>query len=286
MKLVRFGYPGKERAGIVARDGSIRDVSKTIPDWTPENLSPNRLSSLGSLDLARMPVIPESTRLGVPVAGTRKFLAIGLNYRDHALEANLPIPSEPVLFTKAVSCLSGPNDEIMLPRGSNKTDWEVEIAVVIGTRARYISPSEASSRIAGYCLANDVSEREYQTERGGTWDKGKGCDTFGPIGPWLVTPDELGDVQNVDLWLDVNGTRRQTGNTATMIFTVAHVVSYVSQFITLEPGDILTTGTPPGVGLGMKPIPIYLREGDVIRLGSPKLGEQTQRVVAWRPTTT
>jgi 2,4-diketo-3-deoxy-L-fuconate hydrolase len=219
-------------------------------------------------------------RLGVPVAGIRKFIAVGLNYADHAAEAGLPVPTEPVLFTKAISCLNGPNDDVLLPRGSRKSDWEVELGVVIGTLARYVDESEALKYVAGYCIVNDVSEREYQIERGGTWDKGKGCDTFGPVGPWLVTADEVADPQNLQLWLEVNGQRRQSGNTRTMIFGVAALVAYISRFMTLEPGDLITTGTPPGVGMGIKPAPVYLQAGDVMRLGVERLGEQTQRVVA------
>jgi 2-keto-4-pentenoate hydratase/2-oxohepta-3-ene-1,7-dioic acid hydratase in catechol pathway len=220
----------------------------------------------------------------VPVGGVTKFIAIGLNYADHAAEAGLPLPSEPVVFTKAISCLTGPADDVMLPRDSTHTDWEVELGVVIGTQARYVERDRALEFVAGYCLVDDVSEREYQLHRGGTWDKGKGCDTFGPVGPWLVTPDEVGDPQDVDLWLDVNDVRRQSGNTRTMVFPVAELVSYLSAFMTLEPGDIIATGTPPGVGMGMKPNPVYLKAGDVMRLGSSKLGVQEHRVVPWKRT--
>jgi 2,4-didehydro-3-deoxy-L-rhamnonate hydrolase len=247
-------------------------------------LAPGSLARLAAIDPAKLPAVPGSPRLGVPVAGTRKFIAIGLNYADHAAESKLPIPSEPVIFTKAVSCLQGPNDDVVLPKGSKKTDREVELGVVIGTTARYVEEHDALEHIAGYVVVNDLSEREYQIERGGTWDKGKGCDTFGPVGPWLVTREEVGDVQNLDMWLEVNGRRMQTGNTRTMIFGVATLVSYVSHFMTLEPGDIITTGTPPGVGMGQKPEPIYLSSGDRIRLGIEKLGQQAQRVHAWRRT--
>jgi len=282
MKLLRYGPAGHEQPGILDSHGRIRSLAGSIPDLTPQHLSPAGLRRLAAIDPASLPAAPGNPRLGVPFAGTRKFIAIGLNYADHAAESNLPIPAEPVVFTKAVSCLQGPNDEVMIPKGSKKTDWEVELGVVIGTTSRYVEERDALEHVAGYCVINDLSEREYQTERGGTWDKGKGCDTFGPVGPWLVTRDEVGDVQNLDMWLDVNGERMQTGNTRTMIFSVATIVSYVSQFMTLEPGDIITTGTPPGVGMGRKPEPIYLAAGDSIRLGIEKLGEQRQSVIAWR----
>ena len=282
MKLLRYGPAGHEQPGLLDSHGRIRSLTGSIPDLTPQHLAPAGLKRLAAIDPASLPTVPGNPRLGVPFAGTRKFIAIGLNYADHAAESNLPIPSEPVVFTKAVSCLQGPNDEVMLPKGSKKTDWEVELGVVIGTTARYLEERDALEHVAGYCVINDLSEREYQTERGGTWDKGKGCDTFGPVGPWLVTRDEVGDVQSLDMWLDVNGERMQTGNTRTMIFSVAKIVSYVSHFMTLEPGDIITTGTPPGVGMGRKPEPIYLAAGDSIRLGIAKLGEQRQSVIAWR----
>jgi 2-keto-4-pentenoate hydratase/2-oxohepta-3-ene-1,7-dioic acid hydratase in catechol pathway len=245
-------------------------------------LAPAILKALAAIDPATLPLVPGSPRLGLPFAGTRKFIAIGLNYADHAAESNMPIPAEPVIFTKAVSCLQGPNDPVMLPKDSKKTDWEVELGIVIGTRASYVEESDALEHVAGYVVVNDVSEREYQLERGGTWDKGKGCDTFGPVGPWLVTRDEVGDVQSLGMWLDVNGQRMQTGSTKTMIFGVEALVSYISRFLTLEPGDIITTGTPPGVGAGKKPQPIFLEAGDSIRLGIEKLGEQQQPVIAWR----
>ena len=281
MKLLRFGAAGHERPGVLDGGGVIRDLSGVIDDWTPDHLGREQLARIAALDLALLPAVPGNPRLGVPVAGVRKFIAIGLNFTDHAAEQNRPIPAEPVVFTKAISCLAGPTDEVMLPRDSTKTDWEVELAVVMGATARYVDEQQALDHVAGYCLADDLSEREYQNERGGTWDKGKGCDTFGPVGPWLVTPDELRDPQNVDLWLDVNGVRRQTGNTRTMIFTVANLIAYVSRFMTLEPGDILTTGTPPGVGAGIKPNPVYLKPGDVMRLGSAQLGVQEHRVEHW-----
>jgi 2,4-didehydro-3-deoxy-L-rhamnonate hydrolase len=258
----------------------IRDLSAEIPDIGPAQLAPGMIERLAGIDAASLPAVTGNPRLGTPVAGTRKFIGIGLNFADHAAESNLPIPTEPVIFTKAVSCLQGADDPVVIPRGSTKTDWEVELGVVIGTTASYVAEEHALSHVAGYCVVNDVSERAFQTERGGTWDKGKGCDTFGPVGPWLVTPDEVGDLRALDMWLEVNGERRQTGNTRSMIFGVAELVSYLSQFLTLEPGDIITTGTPPGVGMGLKP-PVYLRDGDVITLGIAGLGEQRQHVVAW-----
>lgn len=281
MKLLRYGPAGHEQPGLLDAHGRIRSLTGIVADLHPQHLSPSGLARLAAIDPASLPVAPGNPRLGVPFAGTRKFIAIGLNYADHAAESNLPIPAEPVVFTKAVSCLQGPNDDVMIPRGSRKTDWEVELGVVIGTTARYIEEREALRHVAGYTLVNDLSEREYQIERGGTWDKGKGCDTFGPVGPWLVTRDEVEDVQNLDMWLDVNDQRMQTGNTRTMIFSVARIVSYVSCFMTLEAGDIITTGTPPGVGMGRKPEPLYLAPGDTIRLGIEKLGEQRQSVIAW-----
>ncbi|MGH8320005.1 MAG: fumarylacetoacetate hydrolase family protein [Steroidobacteraceae bacterium] len=282
MRLLRYGPAGHEQPAILDSHGRIRSLSGKIADLEPQHLSPAGLARLAMIDPASLPAASGNPRLGVPVAGTRKFIAIGLNYADHAAESNLPMPTEPVVFTKAVSCLQGPNDDVMIPRDSRKTDWEVELGVIIGTTARYVVERDALAYVAGYTVVNDVSEREYQTERGGTWDKGKGCDTFGPVGPWLVTQDEVGDVQHLDMWLDVNGERMQTGNTRTMIFTVAKIVSYVSQFMTLEPGDIITTGTPPGVGMGRKPEPVYLAPGDTLRLGIAKLGEQCQSVVSWR----
>src|SRR5579863_1618968 len=280
MKLLRYGPVGQERPGILGPDGVLRDLSGRLPDLTAQQLSPHALRRLSGLDSSTLPLVAGEPRLGVPVAGIRKFIAVGLNYADHAAEAGLPVPNEPVLFTKAISCLNGPNDDVLLPRGSRKSDWEVELGVIIGTLARYVDESAALNHVAGYCIVNDVSEREYQIERGGTWDKGKGCDTFGPVGPWLVTADEVADPQNLQLWLEVNGQRRQSGNTRTMIFGVAALVAYISRFMTLEPGDLITTGTPPGVGMGIKPAPVYLQAGDVMRLGVERLGEQTQRVAA------
>jgi 2,4-didehydro-3-deoxy-L-rhamnonate hydrolase len=281
MKLLRHGPSGQERPGVLDAEGKIRDLSGRIDDIDGDKLSPASLKELAALDLSALPVVEGNPRLGPPVANVGKFIAVGLNFSDHAAESNLPVPEEPVIFTKATSCITGPNDNVTIPRGSKKTDWEVELGVVIGTRASYVTKEAALSHVAGYVVVNDVSEREYQVERGGTWDKGKGCDTFGPIGPWLVTADEVGDVQNLSMWLDVNGERKQTGTTATMIFDVATLVSYISEFMTLMPGDVITTGTPPGVGMGMKPEPQYLKAGDVVTLGIEKLGEQRQTFVAW-----
>jgi 2,4-diketo-3-deoxy-L-fuconate hydrolase len=281
MKLLRYGPVGQEKPGALDAEGRIRDLSGVVADITPDQLWGEGLAALKAIDPATLPLVEGSPRYGVPVNGVRKFIAIGLNFADHAAESNLPIPAEPVVFTKAVSCLTGPNDTVVIPRGSEKTDWEVELGIVIGKRASYVEQADALDHVAGYVLINDVSERAFQTERGGTWDKGKGCDTFGPVGPWIVTTDEVGDVQTLDMWLDLNGKRMQTGNTRTMIFGVAEIVSYVSQFMTLEPGDLITTGTPPGVGLGQKPEPFYLKAGDVMELGIEKLGSQRQSVVAW-----
>ena len=281
MKLLRYGPKGQEKPGMLDADGRIRDLSGVVADITPAQLWGEGLGALKAIDSAALPVVDGEPRYGVPVNGSRKFIAIGLNFADHAAESNLPLPTEPVVFTKAISCLSGPNDTVVIPRGSQKTDWEVELGIVIGKAASYVDQADALDHVAGYVLINDVSERAFQTERGGTWDKGKGCDTFGPVGPWIVTTDEVGDVQALDMWLDLNGKRMQTGNTKTMIFGVAEIVSYVSQFMTLEPGDLITTGTPPGVGLGQKPEPFYLKPGDVMELGIEKLGVQRQQVVAW-----
>ncbi|BAQ45855.1 MULTISPECIES: fumarylacetoacetate hydrolase family protein [Methylobacterium] len=282
MKLLRYGPAGQEKPGLLDGDGRIRDLSGHLPDLGPAALGKDALARLAALDVASLPVVDGAPRLGTPVANVAKFIAIGLNFADHAAESNLPVPKEPIVFTKAISSLSGPNDPVMLPRDSVKSDWEVELGIVIGTRASYVEEAQALDHVAGYCLVNDVSEREYQIERGGTWDKGKGCDTFGPVGPWLVTSDEVGDPQNLDMWLDLNGRRMQTGNTRTMIFTCAQIVSYVSRFMTLMPGDVITTGTPPGVGMGMKPEPVFLKAGDVMTLGIEKLGEQRQDVTAWQ----
>ena len=281
MKLLRYGPKGQEKPGLLDADGRIRDLSGVVADITPAQLWGEGLEALKAVDPTTLPLVEGELRYGVPVNGSRKFIAIGLNFADHAAESNLPIPSEPVVFTKAISCLTGPNDTVIIPRGSEKTDWEVELGIVIGKAASYVDQAEALNHVAGYVLINDVSERAFQTERGGTWDKGKGCDTFGPVGPWIVTIDEVGDVQALDMWLDLNGKRMQTGNTKTMIFGVAEIVSYVSQFMTLEPGDLITTGTPPGVGLGQKPEPFYLKPGDVMELGIEKLGVQRQQVMAW-----
>jgi 2,4-diketo-3-deoxy-L-fuconate hydrolase len=286
MKLVRYGNPGKEKPGLIDADGKLRDLSAVIPDVTSAHLSDAMIAKLRRLKTASLPLVKGKPRMGSPVADVGKFVAIGLNYADHAAESNLPIPKEPIVFMKATSCIQGPNDDVMLPKGSVKTDWEVELGVVIGTEARYVSQKNALDHVAGYCLINDVSEREYQIERGGTWDKGKGCDTFGPIGPWLVTRDEVPNPQKLHMWLDVNGVRMQDGSTKTMIFSVAKLVSYVSQFMTLKPGDVITTGTPPGVGMGIKkngkPAPVYLKRGDTMSLGIEGLGEQHQKVVAFK----
>ena len=279
MKLVRVGAPGAERPCLIDTQGRVRDLSGVVSELGPQQLSDAALAQLAGVDIAALPVMPD-TRFGVPWTGIGKIIAIGLNYADHAAEAGLPPPAEPILFLKANSALNGPNDAVMLPRGSEKTDWEVELGVVIGKTASDVSREEALSHVAGYCVVNDVSEREFQLERGGTWDKGKGCDTFCPVGPWLVTRDEVPDPQALNLWLEVNGERTQKGNTATMIFGVAHLVSYVSRFMTLHPGDLICTGTPPGVGMGAKP-PRYLKVGDTMRLGVDGLGVQTQTVVAY-----
>ena len=279
MKLLRFGKKGKEKPGVLDKDGIIRDVSSIVADFGPETISPALLRALKKADLTALPAAPKNARIGAAVARTGHFIAIGLNYADHAAETGAPIPKEPIVFSKAPSCLSGPNDDVLLPKGSKKSDWEVELAVIIGKTCDYVSEEDALSHVFGYALCNDVSEREYQTERGGQWIKGKSAPTFGPLGPWLVTADEIKDPQKLDMFLDVNGKRAQTGNTATMIFTIRQIVSYLSQFMVLEPGDIITTGTPPGVGLGMKP-PKFLKNGDEMHLGIAGLGEQRQKVVA------
>lgn len=281
MKLLRHGPRNHERPGLLDPSGTIRDLSGHIADLGPKELSDGTLRRLAEIDPDSLPVVAGTTRLGPVLFGVGKFIAIGLNYSDHAAESGMPVPTEPVVFMKTTSCLSGPNDPIMLPRDSVKTDWEVELGVVIGRTARYIEREHALDYVAAYTIVHDVSEREYQLERGGTWDKGKGCDTFGPIGPWLVTADEVGDPQNLDMWLDVNGRRMQTGNTRTMIFGVAEIVAYLSRFMTLHPGDLITTGTPPGVGMGQKPQAIYLRPGDEVRLKIEKLGTQQQVVIPW-----
>ena len=282
MKLLRHGPKGQERPALIDAQGTLRDLSGVLPDITADTLSPAGLARLRELDLATLPVLPQAGRIGVPWAGMRKFICIGLNYADHAAESNLPVPAEPVIFMKAITALMGPNDPVVLPQGSVKSDWEVELGVVIGSTARYVSEADALKHVAGYCVVNDLSEREYQIERGGTWDKGKGCDTFGPVGPWLVTADEVPDPQQLGLWLEVNGKKVQNGSTRTMVFNVATLVSYVSRFMTLQPGDLISTGTPPGVGMGHKP-PVYLKAGDTMRLGIEGLGEQEQTVHAWDP---
>ncbi|WBY09769.1 fumarylacetoacetate hydrolase family protein [Sphingomonas sp. 7/4-4] len=281
MKLCRFGPAGSERPGLIDADGAIRDLSGVIADLGPAEISPAGLAKLAAIDPASLPKAEGNPRYGACVTGTRQFVAIGLNYADHAAESNLPIPEEPVVFQKWVTCIQGPNDPVTIPKDSKKTDWEVELGVVIGKRASYVEEADALSYVAGYCVIDDISERHWQTERGATWDKGKGFPTFGPIGPWLVTADEVGDPQNLSMWLDVNGERKQDGSTKTMIFTVAQIIAYLSQFMILEPGDVITTGTPPGVGLGQKPEPWYLKAGDVVTLGIEKLGEQRQEFVAW-----
>ena len=281
MKLVRYGNPGREKPGLIDSDGKLRDLSSVVPDIGPEQLGQVGLTRIRKANPAKLPAVRGNPRFACPIAHVPKFIAIGLNYSDHAAESNMPIPAEPIVFMKATSCIQGANDPVMLPRGSVKTDWEVELGIVIGTRARYVPTSKALAHVAGYTVVNDVSEREYQLERGSQWDKGKGCDTFGPIGPWLVTTDEIPNVQRLAMWLDVNGQRMQTGNTRTMIFNCAKLVSYCSHFMTLEPGDVITTGTPPGVGLGMKP-PKYLKKGDVMTLGIEGLGEQRQMVVPYK----
>jgi 2-keto-4-pentenoate hydratase/2-oxohepta-3-ene-1,7-dioic acid hydratase in catechol pathway len=278
MKLLRHGPPGAERAGALDDQGRPRDLSLLVPDITPQWLAPARLQALSAIDLHKMPLLPEGTRLGPPVGGVRQFIAMGLNYRAHALEAGLEIPAEPVVFNKAVTALAGPDDDVVLPEGSTATDWEIELALVMGTAARGVSVQAALSHVAGYCLANDLSERDWQLRRNGQWTKGKSFDGFGPLGPWLVTRDELPDPQNVPLELAVNGTVMQRSNSADMIFPVAHIVAYLSSFMTLLPGDVVITGTPAGVGMGMKP-PRYLRRGDVLSLKGGPLGTQRQRVV-------
>jgi len=281
MKLVRYGQPGKEKPGLIDANGKLRDLGAVVKDIGPEQLSDAALSKLRKLKTDKLPLVRGKPRMGCPVNGVGKFIAIGLNYSDHAKEAGMPIPKEPVVFTKAISCIQGPDDNVMLPKGSVKGDWEVELGVVIGRQARHVSQKAALEYVAGYCTINDVSEREFQLERGSQWDKGKGCDTFGPIGPWLVTRDEIDNPQRLAMWLDLNGKRMQTGNTRTMIFSVARIVSHLSQYMTLMPGDVITTGTPPGVGMGMKP-QRFLKAGDVMTLGIEGLGEQRQLVVPFK----
>src|SRR5271166_802583 len=275
MKLVRFGPRGREKPGIIDAKGRIRDLSAVIPDLAGDALSPNSLAKIRKQAIDKLPLVSGNPRLGACVGGVGNFIAIGLNYSDHAAEAGMPIPKEPIIFNKAPSCICGPNDDTMIPKGSTKLDYEVELGIVIGSRARYLSKSGALDAVAGYCLANDVSERQFQIERSGQWTKGKSAETFGPIGPWLVTKDEIPNPQKLDMWLTVNGESRQKGSTATMIFGAAHIVWYCSQFMVLEPGDVIITGTPPGVALGMKPEPKFLKAGDIVKLGIAGLGEQS-----------
>ena len=278
MKLLRFGNPGQEKPGALDSDGNIRDLSSVIADVAGPALSAASIARLRQLDLHTLPLVPGSPRLGPCVGSVGKFLCIGLNYSDHAAESGMAVPAEPVLFTKATSAICGPYDDVIIPRGSLKSDWEVELGIVIGKEARYVKEEDSLSHVAGYCVVNDLSERAFQLEGTGQWDKGKGCDTFGPIGPWLVTADEVPDPQNLHMWLEVDGHRYQNGTTATMVFGVVHLVSYLSRFMSLQPGDIISTGTPPGVGLGQKP-PVYLRAGNVMTLGIDCLGQQRQRTV-------
>jgi 2-keto-4-pentenoate hydratase/2-oxohepta-3-ene-1,7-dioic acid hydratase in catechol pathway len=279
MKLLRYGLKGEEKPGLLDADGYIRSLASVIPDLSNKYLAPDELDKLKKINPATLPKIDSSTRIGPCVTGIGKFLCIGLNYRDHAKETGVEIPREPVVFSKATSAISGPNDDVIIPKRSKKTDWEVELGVVIGTPCKYVSVEKALHYVAGYCLINDISEREFQLEGTGQWIKGKSCDTFGPIGPWLVTKDEIPDPQNIDLWLEVDGHRYQQSNTREMAFSVAFIVSYLSQFFTLYPGDIISTGTPSGVGLGQKPEPFYLKPGQVMHLGATGLGEQTQKAI-------
>jgi 2,4-didehydro-3-deoxy-L-rhamnonate hydrolase len=282
MKLMRYGAKGAEKPALVDAQGIVRDLSAILPDITAQTLLPANLKRLAELDTSKLPAVANPGRMAPPWSGLAKFICIGLNYSDHAAETGSPIPKEPIIFMKPTSCLVGCNDAVVMPKDSVKTDWEVELGVVIGSKARYVEKADALKYVAGYCVVNDVSEREYQLERGTQWDKGKGCDTFGPVGPWMVTADEVADPQALGLWLELNGKRMQNGSTKTMIFGVAELVAYCSRFMTLWPGDLITTGTPPGVGLGMKP-PMYLKAGDELRLGIDGLGEQRQKVHAWDP---
>jgi 2-keto-4-pentenoate hydratase/2-oxohepta-3-ene-1,7-dioic acid hydratase in catechol pathway len=283
MKLLRYGPKGQEKPGLLDAQGQVRDLSRMLADISGNTLTPAGLAKLRGVDVNSLPLVAAPGRLGVPWTGIGKFVAVGLNYADHAAEAGMAIPKEPVLFSKTTSCIVGANDAVVLPQGSVKSDWEVELGIVIGSKTRYVTEADALNCVAGYCVVNDVSEREYQLERGGTWDKGKGCDTFGPVGPWIVTADEVADPQQLGLWLELNGKKVQDGSTRTMIFGVAQLVSYISRFMTLYPGDLITTGTPPGVGMGMKPAPLFLKPGDSMRLGIDGLGEQQQTVHAWNP---
>lgn len=280
MKLLRYGPAGQEKPGILDAAGAIRDLSGVIPDITGDVLSPAALAKIAALDVNSLPKVAGNPRLGSPVTGMKNLICIGLNYADHAAETGAPIPKEPIVFLKSLNALQGPNDDVVIPRGSVKTDYEVELCIIIGTRAKYVSEDQALDYVAGYAVGNDVSEREWQAERGGAWDKGKGFDTFGPLGPWLVTKDEIPDPQNLSMYCDVDGVREQNGSTKTMIFGVKQIVAYVSQCITLNPGDVIFTGTPPGVGLGKKPVPIFLKAGQTMKLGIAGLGEQTQKLVA------
>ena len=275
MKLLRHGVLGSEKPGIIDHEGKIRDLSSHIPDINGDSINSESLKKIGAIDLSTLPIVSNTTRLGACVGNVGKFLCIGLNYSDHAAESGLPVPSEPILFSKATSAIVGPNDNVEIPRNSSETDWEVELGIIIGKKAKYINENEAEEYIAGYCVANDVSERAFQIKREGQWTKGKSCDTFGPTGPYLVTKDEIPDVQNLKMYLDVNGKRMQDGSTNTMIFSAKHIVYYLSQFMSLNPGDVIATGTPPGVGLGMKP-PVFLNAGDTMKLGIEGLGEQNQ----------
>ena len=280
MKLVRYGAPGAEKPGVIDADGKLRDLSDIVSDINGTTLSPAGLAKIAGASSSTLPLVRSSPRIGPCVARPVNFVCIGLNYADHAAETGATPPTEPIIFLKSLGAFQGPNDDVVIPKGSTKPDWEVELGIIIGTKAKYVSEAEAMNHVAGYCVVNDVSERNFQSERGGTWDKGKGCDTFGPTGPWMVTKDEIPDPQNLVMWLDVNGERMQDGNTKTMIFNVVQIVSYVSHFITLHPGDVIATGTPPGVGMGKKPKPIWLKAGDVMTLGIEGLGEQKQNVLA------
>ena len=280
MKLLRYGRAGAEKPGMLDANGRIRDLSGVVPDINAAAISPTSLRKLGKLDPASLPLVRGKPRIGPCVVRPTNFVCIGLNYADHAAETGAAIPKEPIIFLKSLNAFQGPDDDVKIPRGSKKTDWEVELGIIIGTTARYVAEADSMRHVAGYCIVNDVSEREFQSERGGTWDKGKGCDTFGPTGPWVVTKDEIPDPQALPLWTEVNGKRFQDGSTQTMIFGVQKLVSYVSHFITLHPGDIIATGTPPGVGVGVKPEPVFLKVGDVMRLGVEGLGIQTQRIIA------
>ena len=280
MKLLRYGPAGQEKPGILDAAGAIRDLSGVVPDITGDVLSSAALAKIAAVDVNSLPQVSGNPRLGSPVTGMKNLICIGLNYADHAAETGAPIPKEPIVFLKSLNALQGPNDDVVIPRGSVKTDYEVELCIIIGTRAKYVSEDKALDHVAGYAVGNDVSEREWQAERGGAWDKGKGFDTFGPLGPWLVTKDEIPDPQNLAMYCDVDGVREQNGSTKTMIFDVKQIVSYVSQCITLNPGDVIFTGTPPGVGLGKKPVPIFLKAGQTMKLGIAGLGEQTQKLVA------